>query len=236
MSLRATTKFGRLIDFAEALPPLRDRIKADMAQPRLTRAKVLATVTSLLETTLIRVGNEDYARQNRSFGLTTLRRRHVKLDGSELRFDFRGKSGKAWRISVRDWRVAKVLRACQELPGQTLFRYRDEDGEAQSVSSADVNDYLREVTGEDITAKDFRTWAGTVMAAAALAELPPQETAKASAKALKDVIARVAQRLGNTPTVCRQSYVHPAVVSGFLEARSCGLRRRGRSRPASARD
>ncbi len=219
MSQRAGTKFARLIEFAEALPALRARIKADMAQPGLPRAKVLATVASLLETTLIRVGNEDYARRNRSFGLTTLRRRHVKLDGSELRFDFTGKSGKQWRVSVRDRRVAKVLRACQELPGQTLFRYRDEEGEALAVTSADVNDYLRETTGEEITAKDFRTWAGTVMAAAALAELPPQESAKASAAALKEVIARVAQRLGNTPTVCRLSYVHPDVVSGFLEAR-----------------
>ncbi len=219
MSERAGTKFARLIEFAEALPALRNRVKTDMALPGLPRAKVLATVANLLETTLIRVGNEDYARKNRSFGLTTLRRRHVRLDGSELRFDFKGKSGKQWRVSVRDRRVAKVLRACQELPGQTLFRYRDADGEALAVTSADVNDYLREATGEDITAKDFRTWAGTVMAAAALAELPPQESARASARALKEVIARVAQRLGNTPTVCRQSYVHPDVVNGFLEAR-----------------
>jgi DNA topoisomerase-1 len=219
MSQRAGTKFARLIEFAEALPALRERIKADMALPGLPRAKVLATVASLLETTLIRVGNEDYARKNRSFGLTTLRRRHVRLDGAELRFDFKGKSGKQWRVSVRDRRVAKVLRACQELPGQTLFRYRDADGEALAVTSADVNDYLREATSEEITAKDFRTWAGTVMAAAALAELPPQESAKASARALKEVIDRVAQKLGNTPTVCRQSYVHPDVVSGFLEAR-----------------
>ncbi len=219
MTERAGTKFARLIEFAEALPSLRNRIKADMALPGLPRAKVLATVASLLETTLIRVGNEDYARKNRSFGLTTLRRRHVRVDGSELRFDFKGKSGKQWRVSVRDRRVARVLRACQELPGQTLFRYRDADGEALAVTSADVNDYLREVTGEEITAKDFRTWAGTVMAAAALAELPPQDSAKASARALKDVIDRVAQKLGNTPTVCRQSYVHPGVVTGFLEAR-----------------
>jgi DNA topoisomerase-1 len=218
MSQRASAKFERLVEFAEALPALRDRIKADMALPGLPRSKVLATVVSLLETTLIRVGNEDYAKQNRSFGLTTLRRRHVKLDGSELRFDFKGKSGKKWRISVRDRRVARILRACQELPGQTLFHYKDEDGEAAAVTSADVNDYLRETTGEEITAKDFRTWAGTVMAAAALAELPPQETKRATQKQLREVIARVAQRLGNTPTVCRQSYVHPEVLNGFLEA------------------
>lgn len=219
MSQRAETKFARLIDFAEALPALRSRIKADMALPGLPRAKVLATVASLLETTLIRVGNEDYARRNRSFGLTTLRRRHLRMEGGELRFDFRGKSGKLWRVSVRDRRIAKVLRTCQELPGQTLFRYRDADGEALAVTSADVNEYLREATGAEITAKDFRTWAGTVMAAAALAELPPQDSARASAAALKDVIARVARKLGNTPTVCRKSYVHPDVLDGFLEMR-----------------
>lgn len=219
MARRAGAKFERLVDFAESLPALRERVKADMALAGLPRAKVLATVVSLLETTLIRIGNEDYARENKSFGLTTLRRRHVRLDGSELRFDFKGKSGKSWRVSVKDRRVARILRACQELPGQTLFRYRGEDGEALAVDSADVNEYLREVTGEEITAKDFRTWAGTVMAAAALAELPPQESQRAGRQALKAVIDKVAQRLGNTPTVCRASYVHPEVVNGFLEAR-----------------
>jgi DNA topoisomerase I len=219
MTSRAANKFERLADFAEALPALRQRVKADMALPGLPRPKVLATVVSLLETTLIRVGNEDYAKTNKSYGLTTLRRRHVKVEGSELRFDFKGKSGKTWRVSVRDRRIARILRACQELPGQSLFRYHDADGEPQAVTSADVNDYLREVTGEEITAKDFRTWAGTVLAAAAFAELPAPETKRASQAAVKEVIHKVAQRLGNTPTVCRASYVHPEVLNGFIEAR-----------------
>jgi len=220
MARRASTKFERLAAFAEALPALREKVKADMALTGLPRAKVLATVVSLLESTLIRVGNEDYARRNKSFGLTTLRRRHVKLDGAELRFDFKGKSGKSWRLAVRDRRVAKVLRACQELPGQTLFRYRGDDGAALAVTSADVNAYLREITAAEITAKDFRTWAGTVMAASLLAKvLPPPQTKRATQHALRAVIGDVARKLGNTPTVCRASYIHPEILGGFVEAR-----------------
>ncbi len=215
---RASTKFDRLVDFARSLPALRDQLKADMALSGLPRRKVLATVVHLLETTLIRVGNEDYVRQNKSFGLTTLRRRHVRIVGSELCFEFKGKSGRTWRLQVRNRRVAGILRACQELPGQTLFRYRDEAGDPASVSSSDVNAYLREVSNNDITAKHFRTWAGTVMAAAMLRALPAPATKKEAQRALRDAIVAVAQKLGNTPTVCRTSYVHPKLVDGFLNA------------------
>jgi DNA topoisomerase I len=178
---------------------------------------VLATVVHLLETTLIRVGNDDYARENKSYGLTTLRNPHVKVEGSELRFQFKGKSGKTWRLQVKDRRIAKIVRACQELPGQRLFQYRDDAGEVREVTSADVNAYLREITGCDITAKDFRTWAGTVMAALALRELEAFDTRATQKKNIKQAIERVAARLGNTPTICRKCYVHPEVLNAYVE-------------------
>ncbi|HYD75848.1 DNA topoisomerase IB [Ramlibacter sp.] len=210
--LREENKYGRMIEFAQALPQLRAALAQHMALRGLPREKVLATVVHLLESTLIRVGNDDYARQNRSFGLTTLRDRHVEVEGAQLRFRFKGKSGKSWQLQLHDRRVARVVRACQELPGQRLFQYADEAGELREVTSTDVNADLREISGRDITAKDFRTWAGTVMAAFALQAIGP---ADATRKAVRDAVAAVAARLGNTPTICRKCYVHPEVFAAW---------------------
>jgi DNA topoisomerase-1 len=209
--VRDAAKYAHLVEFAEALPALRRRLKRDLKQAGLPREKILAAVVTLLEQTLIRVGNEDYARTNNSFGLTTLRNRHVKVKGAEVRFLFKGKSGKQWSLSLRDRRVAKVVRSCQELPGQNLFEYRGEDGGVHGVSSSDVNDYLREITGRDITAKDFRTWAGTVKAAMGFRA----QEGPFTKKAVRQVIAAVAEELGNTVAVCRKCYVHPGVLAGF---------------------
>jgi DNA topoisomerase-1 len=170
-----------------------------------------------MEATLIRVGNDEYARQNKSYGLTTLKNRHVAVEGSELRFNFKGKSGKVWRLGVRDRRIAKVVRACQELPGQELFGYLDEAGETRDVTSSDVNDYLREISGEDITAKDFRTWHGTVLAAMALQEFQKFDNHASAKKNIREAINRVAARLGNTPTICRKCYVHPEILTTYVE-------------------
>jgi len=214
---RDATKFQHIMDFARCLPALRARVQQDMQARGLGREKVLATVVHLLDTTLIRVGNEDYAQANKSYGLTTLRDRHVAIEGSALRFAFRAKSGKEWRLSIRDRRVAKVVRACQDLPGQDLFQYVDEAGERQSIDSADVNDYLRAVTGRDITAKDFRTWAGTVLAAMALAEFERFDSKAAAKRNVKAAIERTAARLGNTPAICRKCYVHPEVLESYMD-------------------
>jgi DNA topoisomerase I len=215
--LRESTKYEHMMEFAQALPAVRAKLAEHMALRGLPREKVLATVVHLLETTLIRVGNDDYAKENKSYGLTTLRNPHVKVDGSELRFQFKGKSGKMWRLQVKDRRIAKIVRACQDLPGQRLFQYTDENGEIREVTSADVNAYLREITGRDITAKDFRTWAGTVMAALALQEFEAFDTKATQKKNLKDAIERVASRLGNTPTICRKCYIHPEVLNAYIE-------------------
>jgi DNA topoisomerase-1 len=209
--VRDAVKYAHLVEFAEALPDLRRRLKRDLKQQGLPREKILATVVTLLEQTLIRIGNEDYARANKSFGLTTLRNRHVKVKGAEMRFLFKGKSGKQWSLALRDPRVAKVVRSCQELPGQHLFEYRGDDGAVHAVSSSDVNDYLREITGSDITAKDFRTWAGTVKAAMGFRE----QEGPFTKKAVRAVIAAVAEELGNTVAVCRKCYIHPGVLAGF---------------------
>ncbi|MDB5508706.1 MAG: topoisomerase [Hyphomicrobiales bacterium] len=214
---RDSAKYEHMLEFAEVLPTIRARIEDDMRPRNLTREKVLATVVHLLETTLIRVGNEDYARTNKSYGLTTLRNRHVEVDGGELRFEFKGKSGKNWKLKVRDRRIARVVKQCQDLPGQNLFQYLDEDGERQAVTSADVNEYLREISGAQITAKDFRTWAGTVLAAIALSEFEAVDSAALAKKNVKAAIERVAARLGNTPTICRKCYVHPEVVQSYLD-------------------
>jgi DNA topoisomerase I len=215
--VRETTKYEHMLEFARALPAIRAKLAEHMALRGLPREKVLATVVHLLETTLIRVGNDDYARDNKSYGLTTLRNPHVKVDGSELRFQFKGKSGKMWRLQVKDRRIAKIIRACQDLPGQRLFQYRDEEGEIRDVTSADVNAYLKEITGRDVTAKDFRTWAGTVMAALALQEFEAFDTKATQKKNLKEAIERVSSRLGNTPTICRKCYVHPEVLNAYIE-------------------
>lgn len=215
--IRESTKFEHMIEFAQALPAIRKTIDEHMSLRGLQREKVLATVVHLLENTLIRVGNADYAKQNKSYGLTTLRDPHVKVNGPELRFQFKGKSGKTWRLAVKDRRIARIVKACQELPGQDLFQYLDEEGQQQSVTSADVNAYLKEITGQDITAKDFRTWAGTVLAALALAEFEEFDSEAKAKKNIREAIERVSARLGNTPTICRKCYVHPEVFSSYLE-------------------
>lgn len=213
---RETNKYEHMMEFARALPAIRAKLAEHMALRGLPREKVLATVVHLLETTLIRVGNDDYARENKSYGLTTLRNPHVKVDGSELRFQFKGKSGKQWRLQLKDRRIARIIRACQDLPGQRLFQYQDGD-QLREVTSADVNAYLKEITGRDITAKDFRTWAGTVMAALALREFEAFDTQATQKKNLKAAIERVAARLGNTPTICRKCYIHPEVLNAYVE-------------------
>lgn len=215
--VREETKYGKMLEFAKALPAIRATLAHDMALRGLPREKVLATVVHLLETTLIRVGNDDYARENKSYGLTTLRNRHVKVEGTQLKFQFKGKSGKTWQLAVKNPRVAKVVRACQDLPGQELFQYLDEEGEVRRVTSSDVNAYLRDIAGSDITAKDFRTWAGTVLAALALQELERIDPDAAQKKQLKAAIERVAAKLGNTPTICRKCYVHPEIISAYTE-------------------
>jgi DNA topoisomerase I len=226
-AVRDEAKYGRLIAFGRALPRIRARVEQDMARPGLPREKVLATVVRLLETTLIRVGNEEYARQNHSFGLTTMRDQHVEVSGATLRFEFRGKSGIRHCVEVHDRRLGRVVKQCQDLPGQELFQYLDEKGERRSIDSSDVNDYLRAAGGEDFTAKDFRTWAGTVLAARALAEF---ESFDSQAQAKRNVVAAiesVAKRLGNTKGVCRKCYVHPAVLDAFLDGTLAeGLSRR----------
>ncbi len=215
--VRESTKYEHMLEFARGLPAIRETIKKHMALKGMPREKVLATVVHLLETTLIRVGNDDYAKQNKSYGLTTLKNRHVTVSGGELRFQFKGKSGKTWKLQVQDRRIARIVRACQELPGQELFQYLDEDGERRDVTSADVNSYLREITGRDITAKDFRTWAGTVLAALALQAFEAFDSEAKAKKNVRAAIERVAARLGNTPTICRKCYIHPEVLTSYLD-------------------
>lgn len=214
---RDETKFARMIAFGKALPAIRKHIQRDMELPGLSRRKVLATVVRLLEVSLIRVGNDEYARQNDSFGLTTLRNTHVSVRGDKARFRFRGKSGKWHEVDVRDQRLAKVIKKCQDLPGQELFEYYDEEGRRQDVKSTDVNEYLREITGQDFTAKDFRTWAGTVLAAVALKESKVLETKAEIRKNLVRAVESVAEKLGNTPAVCRKCYIHPEVIGAYLD-------------------
>jgi len=210
--VRDETKFGRMLAFSEALPRLRARLETDLARSGLPREKVLATVVRLLECTGIRVGNDEYARANQSFGLTTLRDHHVEVSGSTLRFRFRGKSRKQHRVALSDRRLARIVARCQALPGADLFQYLDEDGARVSIGSGDVNDYLRQITGEDFTAKDFRTWAGTLQAVAALEAVGPAATEREAKSTIIKAIDQVAERLNNTRAVCRKYYVHPAVL------------------------
>jgi DNA topoisomerase-1 len=213
---REQSKYEHLVEFAEALPRLRTRVAEHMSLRGLPREKVLATVVHLLETTLIRVGNDEYAKANESYGLTTLKSKHVAVEGSEVRFRFIGKSGKQWSLAMRDRRVARIIRACQELPGQDLLQYFDDDKELRAVSSGDVNAYLREITGRDITAKDFRTWAGTVLMARFLGASGQFESETKAKRAISAAVKQVATALGNTPSVCRKSYIHPAVTGAYL--------------------
>lgn len=214
---RDSTKFEHMLSFAQALPAIRAKVAEHMGLRGLPREKVLATVVHLLETTMIRVGNDDYAKQNKSFGLTTLRDRHVAIGGSEIKFRFKGKSGKTWNLKIKDRRIAKIVKACQDLPGQELFQYIDEEGQVRDVTSSDVNAYLRESAGRDITAKDFRTWSGTVLAALALSEFTDVDTQAAAKKNIRAAIEAVSARLGNTPAVCRKCYVHPEILNCYLD-------------------
>jgi DNA topoisomerase-1 len=206
-----------MLEFCRALPRIRTRVDADLSRRGLPREKVLAAVVRLLETTLIRVGNESYARENRSYGLTTLRDRHANIDGAEIRFTFKGKSGKEWKVSLKDRRLARIVRSCQDVPGTELFQYMDGDGQRHAIGSGDVNDYLRDITGQDFTAKDFRTWAGTVLAAMALREFESFDSKTKAKRNVTRAIEQVASRLGNTASVCRKSYVHPEVLNAYLD-------------------
>ena len=214
---RDATKYDKMIAFGRALPKIRRRVKRDLSQPGLRREKVLAAVTRLLETTLIRVGNDEYARTNKSYGLTTLENRHVRTRGAKCIFSFRGKSGKSHVIDIEDPRLARIVRRCRDLPGQELFAYLDEEGNAVDVSSSDVNEYLREITGAPFTAKDFRTWAGTVLAAQALQEFEKFSTKQEARRNMLRAIEAVAGMLGNTPAICRKSYIHPVILDTYLE-------------------
>jgi DNA topoisomerase-1 len=216
-AVRDTAKFDRMLAFGQALPRIRARVAEDQARRGLPREKVLATIVRLLEVTLIRVGNQEYARENHSYGLTTMRDHHVDFDGSRLIFQYRGKAGKRHRISLQDRRLARIVRSCQELPGQHLFQYIDDDGERQAVDSADVNAYLQEITGESFTAKDFRTWAGTVLASLALSEFESFDSKAAAKRNVTRAIEQVAAQLGNTVAVCRKSYIHPEVIERYLD-------------------
>lgn len=215
--VRDETKYERMRVFGEWLPRIRERVQHDLAHPGLPREKVLATIVRLLETTFIRVGNEEYARKNHSYGLTTLRNEHVDVQGARVRFKFKGKSSRIHEIDLEDRRLARIVKHCLDLPGYELFQYLDPEGEPHSIDSADVNDYLREITGQPFTAKDFRTWAGSVLACAMLRELNPFDSAAQAKKNVVQSIKQVAERLGNTPAVCRKCYVHPGVVASYLE-------------------
>lgn len=215
--VRDETKYGRVVAFARALPRIRRRVDQDLALPGLPREKVLATVVRLLETTFIRVGNEEYARQNASFGLTTLRDRQVRVQGSKLKFRFRGKSGVEHAIELSDRRLAAVVRRMQDLPGEELFQYRDEKGESRVVESHDANDYLREIAGDEFTSKDFRTWAGTVLTAGVLHRAGGAGSATEAKRNIARAIEEVARQLGNTSAVCRKCYVHPAVLQSYFD-------------------
>jgi DNA topoisomerase I len=225
--LRDATKYHRMLAFGHALPKIRRRVRLDLLRPALCREKVLATVVSLLEATLIRIGNEEYARSNQSFGLTTLRNRHVKISGKQLLFKFRGKSGQQHEIALSDERLARIVKRCRELPGQELFQYVDDEGARHVVNSADVNLYLKEITGEDFTAKDFRTWSGTVLAATALADIEAFDSETEAKRNVVQAIESVACLLGNTPTICRRCYVHPEIIDAYFDRTLTASLRRG---------
>ena len=231
-AVRDESKFERMAEFAAALPKIRRRVKADLSAPGLIKTKVLAAVVFLLETTLIRVGNDRYAEANKSFGLTTLRKRHADVAGSEIRFAFRAKSGKEVEVDLKDRRLAKIVRSCQDLPGQRLFQYTDENGVHQTIDSNDVNGYLQEIAGQDFTAKDFRTWAATRLAVQALAAQPAAESEIEAKRIVADCVKAVAGVLGNTPAVCRKSYIHPGVITAYAEGKLAAIGGNGSRDPA----
>jgi DNA topoisomerase-1 len=215
--VRDDAKYERMISFAQALPAIRRAVDEDLHKPGLKREKVIASVVYLLQSTLMRVGNDEYARANKSFGLTTLRNRHVRIDGSDVMFRFRGKSGVQHEIKLHDPYVVRIIRKMRDLPGQELFQYLDDEGETHTIDSGDVNAYLRDVSGEDFTAKDFRTWAGTVLATLALQAFEQFDSEAQAKKNVVRAIESVAKKLGNTPSICRKCYVHPAVVESYME-------------------
>lgn len=227
--VRDQSKYERMLSFSQCLPKVRAQVQADLQQQGLPRQKVLATVVRLLEATCIRVGNEAYARDNDSYGLTTLRDHHVEIVQCEIRFDFRGKSGKDHQITLNDCALAEIVQGCKARPGELLFQYVGDDGQDHKVTSSDVNRYLREISGKSISAKDFRTWWGTVLTALALRERELPKSPTAARRTISSVIKEVAAHLGNTPTVCRKCYIHPAVLSAFAEGRVLGrIVRKGR--------
>jgi DNA topoisomerase-1 len=215
-----------MLAFGKALPGIRRRVARDLALPGMPRNKVLATLVRLLETTHIRVGNEEYQRTNHSFGLTTLRNRHVEVRGRTLRFEFRGKGGKLHNIAIEDPRVARIVRQCQDIPGQHLFQYLDSEGRRHSVTSSHLNEYLHDIAGEEFTAKDFRTWAGTLLTARELRATDVAKSASQSKQNVVEAIRRTAQHLGNTPAICRQCYVHPEVLRSYLNENSAAFWKR----------
>jgi DNA topoisomerase-1 len=216
-AIRDETKYDRMIAFGEALPTIRERVEHDLKRSSLPREKVLATIVRLLDITSIRIGNEEYARENGSFGLTTMQEDHVDVEGSKVQFHFRGKSGKEHLIDVKDRQLAKIIKRFQDLPGHELFQYIDEDKELRTVTSDDVNEYLQEITGQEFTAKDFRTWAGTVTATCALLDLGEYESQTQAKKNVVRAIETAATHLGNTPAICRKSYVHPEIIDAYLD-------------------
>ncbi len=224
-AVRDEAKFEKLLSFAEALPKIRGQVDEDMRRPNLTREKVLATVVRLLEVSLIRIGNEEYAKENKSFGLTTMRNRHVEVDGSTLRFQFRGKSAKRHMVELSDRRLATIVRKCQDLPGQQLFEYLDPTGKAVPIASEDVNDYLQTISGQPFTAKDFRTWAGTILAAIALGKMEEVDSQVMAKKNVVTAIEAVAGMLGNTVAICRKCYIHPAITASYLDGTLAGTLR-----------
>ncbi|NJN17655.1 MAG: DNA topoisomerase IB [Oscillochloris sp.] len=228
-SLRDAAKYDHMLEFAAALPEIRRHVEEDLNARGLSRRRVAATVIRLLETTLIRVGNTEYARENRSFGLTTLRDRHVSIKGSRLHFRFRGKSGKSHEIELRDRRLARIVQRCQDIPGQELFQYHDDDGNRQTISSTDVNEYLRESGGAGFTAKDFRTWAGTIITALALERAGPAQGKRQTQRRISGAIREAAEALGNTPTICRNCYIHPAVLELYAAGKLLPALQRARS-------
>ncbi len=222
---RDGNKFQDILRFGAAVPTIRNRVAEDLKRRGLPREKVLAAVVKLLEVTLIRVGNAEYAKQNDSYGLTTMRKKHVDLHGSDIHFQFTGKSGKEWDLAVSDRRIASVVRKCSELPGYELFKYEDEDGTLKDVTSSDVNAYLHEITGEGFTAKDFRTWSGTVLAAMALDELEKFDSEAQAKQNVVRAIEHVSQVLGNTPAICRKCYVHPQILDAYIDGTLAGVLR-----------
>ena len=217
------SKFRHMLEFSEILPRLRERVERDLRADDHSRRQILATVIRLLDKTLIRVGNDEYARENRSFGLTTLRRRHVQVDGTLLRFSFRGKSGVEHNVALTDRRLARIIQCCQDLPGNEIFQYLDAAGKRQSISSDDVNTHLQEITGRHVTAKDFRTWGGTMHAALTLQAMGPAATRREADRNIVRAVDEVSERLGNTRAVCRKYYVHPALIEAYLEGRTIEL-------------